>query len=211
MPSETTPPRLLIATTNRDKLREIREMLAGAPVEIVTLEEWTDVAPPDETGATFADNALLKAEYYAAATGYPTVAEDSGLEIDALDGAPGVHSARFGGPDSTYLEKFALIYRQLRERNGTTDSAARFVCALAYVENGAAVFTARGTIEGRIAREPRGIAGFGYDPIFFYPPFGCTLSEAGPRKSEVSHRADAFAQLRQFLVTRHAPTQNADA
>src|SRR6185295_19293873 len=107
-------PRLAVATTNRGKLREIEQLLVGVPFELVTLAEWPDVAAPEETGRTFVENARAKALYYAARTGELTVAEDSGLEIDALGGAPGVESARFGGPDSSYAEKFDLIYSRLR-------------------------------------------------------------------------------------------------
>jgi XTP/dITP diphosphohydrolase len=194
-------PRLAVATTNRGKLREIAEMLKGLPLEIVTLADWPDVGPPEENGRTFAENARLKALYYAAHTGELTVAEDSGLEIDELGGAPGIESARFGGPDSTYAEKFDLIYSRLRA-NGPCDAAgspARFVCALALVQDGRILFESRGVVEGRIAPEPRGNGGFGYDPIFFYPPFGCTLAEAGDRKAAVSHRGEAFRALRGFL------------
>src|SRR5436190_21825619 len=121
--------RLLVATTNPHKVEEIRRVLDGADVEIATLDRWPVVVPPDETGRTFEENARAKAEYYARATGELTVAEDSGLEIDALGGAPGVHSARFGGVDTTYPEKFELIYDALRAAGAAT-SSARFVCAL---------------------------------------------------------------------------------
>jgi len=187
-----------VATTNGHKVREIRELLDGAPIELVTLAAWPDVAAPEETGSTFGENARAKARYYAAATGELTVAEDSGLEIDALDGAPGVESARYGGVDSSYPEKFALIYDALRRR-GAADSAARFVCAVALARGGEILFETRGTVEGRIAAEPRGTGGFGYDPIFFYPPYGETLAEAGDRKSAVSHRGAAFRTLRAYL------------
>jgi XTP/dITP diphosphohydrolase len=190
---------LLVATTNAGKLREIRELLAGAGLDIVTLEGRPPMPAPPETGLTFAENARAKARYYAAATGLMTVAEDSGLEIDALGGVPGVESARFGGPDSSYPEKFALIYRALQAA-GAPESGARFVCALALAEGDRVIFEARGTVEGRIAPEPRGQGGFGYDPIFYYPPFGSTLAEAAARKAEVSHRAQAFRKLRQFLL-----------
>ena len=187
-----------MATTNGHKVREIRELLDGAPIELVTLAAWPDVAAPEETGSTFGENARAKARYYAAATGELTVAEDSGLEIDALDGAPGVESARYGGVDSSYPEKFALIYDALRRR-GAADSAARFVCAVALARGGEILFETRGTVEGRIAAEPRGTGGFGYDPIFFYPPYGETLAEAGHRKAAVSHRGAAFRTLRAYL------------
>lgn len=192
--------RLLVATTNEGKLREIRELLAGLPVELETLADYPELVAPEETGVTFAENARLKALYYANATGRLTVAEDSGLEIDALGGAPGVESARFGGADSSYPEKFALIYRALGEA-GAAESTGRFVCALAVAHQGAIAFEARGVIEGSIARAPRGEGGFGYDPIFFYPPFGQTLAEAGSRKSAVSHRGQAFRQLRSWLAS----------
>ncbi len=189
---------LLIATTNRGKLREVATLLAGVAYDLVTLAAWPDVRAPEETGATFDQNARAKALYYAAQTGALTVAEDSGLEIDALGGVPGVESARFGGADTTYPEKFALIYEALRA-GGAATSSARFVCALALARPGAIVFETRGTIEGRIAPEPRGDGGFGYDPIFFYPPFGRTLAEVGARKSTVSHRGQAFRALRAYL------------
>ena len=190
--------RLLLATTNRGKLDEIRALLEGLPVEPLTLDEVGVTDPAVELGATFAENARLKAADYARRTGLLAVAEDSGLEIDALGGAPGVRSARFGGPDCPYQERFRLIAEQL-QCAGAPGSTARFTCALALADPTGIVFEARGTVEGRIAPEPRGEGGFGYDPIFFYPPFGCTLAEAGDRKSSVSHRGQAFRQLRAFL------------
>jgi len=192
-------PVLVVATTNRGKLKEIGAVLAGVPVELRTLADFPAVAAPEETGRSFAENARLKALYYASHTRELTVAEDSGLEIDALDGAPGVESARFGGEQSSYPEKFALLYDALRARKASS-MTARFVCALALVRNGDVIFETRGTVEGDIAPEPRGGGGFGYDPIFFYPPFGCTLAEAtGEQKGSVSHRGKAFRSLAGFL------------
>ena len=191
--------RLVVATTNQGKLKEIAMLLEGAPIELVTLADYPPVEPPEETGRTFAENAQLKARFYATHTGELTVAEDSGLEIDALDGAPGVESARFGGAGSTYPQKFTLLYDALR-RKRTATSPARFVCALALAKDGDLLFQTRGTVEGEIAPEPKGTGGFGYDPIFFYPPYGCTLAEAGDRKSAVSHRGEAFGRLRSYLV-----------
>jgi XTP/dITP diphosphohydrolase len=190
-----------VATTNLGKLREIRELLAGIPVQLLTLADVPPVEPPDETGATFEENARLKALYYARHAGIATVAEDSGLEIDALDGAPGVYSARYGGEHSTYPEKFALI-ESLLAKVPARPRTARFVCALALATPSGVRFETRGTVEGEIAPEARGTGGFGYDPIFFYPPFDCTLAEAGPRKSEVSHRARAFSELARYLARR---------
>ena len=190
--------RLLVATTNRGKLREIKAILAGIAFDLVTLDRWPDIQTPDETGRTFDDNARAKALYYAGCTGELTVAEDSGLEIDALGGAPGVESARFGGVETTYPEKFTLIYEALRARGAPT-STARFVCALALARPGTLVFETRGTVEGRIAPAPKGTDGFGYDPIFLYPPFAQTLAEMGTRKMDVSHRGHAFRALRAYL------------
>ena len=189
---------LVVATTNPDKVREIREILAGLPITLLTLSDFAPVAPPTETGTTFQENARQKALFYARVTGATVVAEDSGLEVDALGGAPGVQSARYGGEDATYAEKFALLYESLRQVGAAT-STARFVCALTVADPDAVVFEARGTVEGSIAPEPRGVGGFGYDPIFFYPPFDCTLAEAGQRKHQVSHRAQAFRELRRML------------
>jgi XTP/dITP diphosphohydrolase len=190
---------LLLATSNRHKLAEIRELLKDVQFELTTLADYPPVEAPEETGRTFVDNARLKALYYAARTGQLVVAEDSGLEIEALDGAPGVESARFGGIGTPYPEKFVLIYRALRERNAT-GSRARFVSALALASNDAILFERCGIVEGRVAAEPAAGGGFGYDPIFFYPPFGCTFAEAGDAKSAVSHRAEAFRALRAFLM-----------
>lgn len=189
---------LLIATTNAHKLAEIRPLLAGLPIRIETLDQRSGLAAPEETGTTFAENARLKAACYSERTGLWAAAEDSGLEIDALDGAPGVLSARFGG--ARYTEKFAAIYEQLRAR-GADGSAARFVCAVAVADGPRIVFEARGVVEGRLAPEPAGAAGFGYDPIFFYPPYGRTLAEVSPEeKAAVSHRGQAFRALRDFLA-----------
>jgi XTP/dITP diphosphohydrolase len=193
--------RLVVATTNRGKIGEIARLLDGAPVSLLTLADFPDVTPPEENGKTFAENARLKALFYAKHTGELTVAEDSGLEIDALGGAPGIESARFGGVDASYPQKFALLYDALRQRKAV-GSTARFVCALALARDGEVVFETRGTVEGQIAPEPRGTGGFGYDPIFFYPPYGCTLAEAGDRKAAVSHRGEAFRKLRDYLTTR---------
>ena len=192
--------RILLATTNPGKVREIRDLLAGLPVEIVGLEAFRDLPAPVEQGATFAENARQKALYYAGRTGLTAVAEDSGLEIDALGGAPGVESARHGGADTTYPEKFRLIYEAL-ERVAVQTSPARFVCAVALAERDRIEFEATGVVEGAIAPEPSGSGGFGYDPIFFYPPFNCTLAEVSrERKSQVSHRGAAFRRLRAFLA-----------
>jgi XTP/dITP diphosphohydrolase len=193
--------RLLVATTNPNKVKEIRRVLDGADVELITLEGWPDLVAPEETGRTFEDNARLKATYYARATGQVTVAEDSGIEIDALGGVPGVESARYAGEETSYPEKFARLYAAL-DRTGTRDSAARFVCALAMASPDAILFEARGVIEGRVAHEPAGSGGFGYDPFFFYPLYGRTLGQVTPEeKLAVSHRGQAFRKLREYLAS----------
>jgi XTP/dITP diphosphohydrolase len=189
--------KLLIATTNPGKIREIHGILSGAPVVLATLEDFPRLPEPEETGATFAENARLKARYYSEQLGLPAVADDSGLEIDALGGAPGVHSARWHGTD--YATKFAVIYRELGSR-GLVTSPARFVAQIAVAHADVILFEAIGVVEGEIAPEPRGQYGFGYDPIFFFPPYGCTLGEVdGERKAAVSHRGQAFRELRAWL------------
>ena len=191
--------KLVVATTNQGKLREINAILKSAPVELVMLDAFPDIPEPEEPGDTFAENARLKALYYAAATGLPSVADDSGLEIAALGNAPGVHSARWYGSD--YAVKFERIYELLRER-GIASSAARFVCNVALAHDGRILYETAGTVEGTIAPEPKGTNGFGYDPIFFYPPFGVTLGELDlDRKGTLSHRGKAFRALRDYLST----------
>lgn len=228
-------PRLLIATTNPDKLREIRRVLADVPVDLVSLRDLPAVPDPQETGATFQENARLKARYYDASlsararadlppsryalrrvspelgisgsgggkvgpyTAAYTVAEDSGLVIDALGGEPGVYSARFHRPDASYPERFAEIYRRLAEQPAAP-RRARFVCALAVIRDGELVYETTGRVEGEIAPAPRGTRGFGYDPIFYYPPYGGTLAEVTEEdKLRIAHRGQAFRNLARWL------------
>ena len=193
-----------MATTNPGKVREIRRALGDLPLTLATLEAF-DVEAPEETGTTFAENAGLKARAYANATGLPTVAEDSGLAIDALGGRPGVESARY--PGETYADKFANLYRELEPH--ARPWTARFVCALAFVEAAGhgtlPTFTCQTTVEGEIAPAAHGAHGFGYDPVFFYPPYGRTLGEVtDEEKLVVSHRGKAFAQFRAWLADRVA-------
>ena len=198
--------KLVVATTNPGKLREIADILSELSrddgprrIELVPLQDYPGLAEPEETGATFAENARLKALYYARATGLPSVADDSGLEIAALDNAPGVHSARWHGTD--YAVKFRKIY-ELLDARGARGSAARFVCRVALATPERIIFESEGVVSGVIADEPKGTNGFGYDPIFYYPPFGCTLAEIDlDRKATVSHRGRAFAELREYLRT----------
>jgi XTP/dITP diphosphohydrolase len=193
--------RLLLATTNAGKLREIRRVLEGLPIDIVSLADRAPIPEPAETGQTFAENARQKALAYWRAAGLPTVAEDSGLAIDALGGRPGVESARY--PGATYPDKFTNLYRELAGH--PRPWTARFVCALAFVHTGAApAFECEAAVEGEIAASPAGTNGFGYDPVFFYPPYGATLGEVDDaRKLAVAHRGKAFRQFRSWLEARH--------
>jgi XTP/dITP diphosphohydrolase len=189
---------ILIATTNPGKIREIRSILNGLPVGFTVLADFPAVPEPEETGQTFAENALLKARYYADAVRQPTVAEDSGLVIDAIGGRPGVASARY--PGTTYPDKFAGLYRELAGHPRPWH--ARFVCALAFVTPQAPepLFACEATVEGEVAQPPRGQYGFGYDPLFYYPPYGSTLGEVtDEKKLAIAHRGKAFRQFRVWL------------
>ena len=199
------PQTFLVATTNAGKVREIRQVLASLPITIKTLQDFPRVAEPEETAATFAGNALLKAEYYATACGCPTVAEDSGLANDALGGLPGVESARY--PGATYPDKFQNLYRELAGH--PRPWTARYVCSLAFVDrpgSGQAeppvLFTCEDTVEGEIWPEPIGAGGFGYDPIFYYPSFQTTFGNVSDaRKLTVAHRGKAFRHFADWLKT----------
>jgi XTP/dITP diphosphohydrolase len=193
--------RLLIATTNPNKLREIRPLLADVPCELITLADVAPVAEPEESATTFWENARIKALAYAHATGLTTVAEDSGLAIDAMNGEPGVHSARFMGANTTYPDRFEEIFRRLEGR----PRAARFITALAVARGNEILFETETTVEGEVASSPAGRHGFGYDPIFFYPPLNVTTAQLPDRdKAVISHRARAFRDLRRWLLSADA-------
>lgn len=193
--------KLLLATTNPDKVREIRPLLAGLPIDVITLADVAAVPEPEETGTTFWENARIKALAYAAATNHIAVAEDSGLEIDALGGEPGVQSARFLGREVSYAARFEEISRRL----GSKPRAARFVTALTVAGGQEILFETEASIEGLIAAKAVGDHGFGYDPIFFYPPLGCTTAQLiDADKAVVSHRARAFRDLHRWLTTKSA-------
>lgn len=181
------------ATSNPGKLREFQ--LAAPDFDIRLLP--VRVEPPEETGATFEENAALKALYYSQYSDGYLFADDSGLEVDALGGAPGVQSARFAGPDAKDQDNNELLLRRLADK---PDRTARFVCVIALVNNGQLVRTFRGSVEGRILKEARGSGGFGYDPLFFHEPFGCTFGEAPiGDKMKVSHRAQALDAMFTYL------------
>jgi XTP/dITP diphosphohydrolase len=198
-----TPPThritLVIATGNRGKFNEIAALLEDLKVRILPLDRVGPVVVPPESGDSFQENARLKAVTVARATGYLSLADDSGLEVDALGGAPGVLSARFGGTDLTDADRCRLLLDKLigvpPERR-----TARFRCAVAVAEPGGAVHVTAGTCEGRIATSPQGSHGFGYDPIFEVPALGRTLAEVGPDvKNRLSHRAQAVRAARVIL------------
>ena len=196
---------LLVATTNPGKLREIRQVMSEVPIRLVSLADLPPIEEPEETGTTFEENARLKAHYYSTRSGLWTVAEDSGLVIDALDGEPGVKSARFLRADATYPERFAEIYRRL-DAQRDKPRTARFVAALATVENGKVICETTGVVEGAIADAPRGSGGFGYDPIFLYPPYGRTLAEVTePEKVGVAHRGIAFRHFADWINSQEKP------
>jgi XTP/dITP diphosphohydrolase len=193
---------VLLASQNKGKLGEMRQLVAGLPLRVVGPAELGIRESPDETGSTYLENASLKARYYAARSGLLTIADDSGLSVDALRGGPGLYSSRFGGEGAGDADRNVLLLSLLEgvplERRG-----ARFTSAVVAALEGEILFEAVETVEGRISAQPRGRNGFGYDPLFFYPPFGRTFGEVSPEeKARVSHRGKAFARLKQFLVAR---------
>ena len=185
------------ATGNPGKLREFR--LAGEllNVDVEALPDLKSISAPEETGATFEENACLKAAYYSRFAPGLLFADDSGLAVDALDGAPGVYSARYAGEHATDEANNQLVLERMA---GHTDRTARFVCVIALAKGGEVVETFRGEVEGELLREARGPAGFGYDPLFYYPPFGCSFGEVdGERKFGVSHRGNAVRAMLAYL------------
>lgn len=196
--------KLYCATTNPGKLREFRLAAErfGGGIEIEALPGLERIEPPEEHGKTFEENAIAKAVYYSRYAPGLLFADDSGLEVDALGGAPGVRSARYAGPGATDEENNRLLIERLR---GVEDRTARFVCVVALAERGRLVRTFRGTVEGRVLEAPRGENGFGYDPLFYYPPFGCTLAEvSGEKKLSVSHRGKALEAMLAWLAEQRA-------
>jgi XTP/dITP diphosphohydrolase len=191
---------LVVATANRGKLKEISALLRGLGANILPLDRVGPVEVPPESGDSFQENARLKATAVSAAVGHLAIADDSGLEVDAMGGEPGVHSARFGGLGKTDADRCRLVLERLAgvppERR-----TARFRCVIAVAEPGGNVHFAEGTCEGRIAFALRGTRGFGYDPIFEVPSLGRTLAEVGPAvKNRLSHRAHAIRAARPVLA-----------
>jgi XTP/dITP diphosphohydrolase len=191
--------RLLLATHNKGKKAEYAELLQGLDVELVTLADLGITATISEDGKTFAENARLKASGYARATGLLTLADDSGLEVSALQGAPGVYTARYGGEGLGDEGRYRLL---LHELQGVPDErrTARFRCVIALAWPSGRIELTEGTCEGRIAHEPRGEHGFGYDPVFYLEEYGCTMAELPAEvKNRISHRARAAVAAREVL------------
>ena len=192
-------PRLVVATLNRAKGRELLELLGDVPWEVALLADTPGATLPEETGTTYTDNALIKARAGARATGSTALADDSGIEVDVLDGGPGLYSARWGGHGLDDAGRNALMLERLRgvpaERR-----TARYRCVIAIVDPGGRERVVEGTCEGVIAETPRGAGGFGYDPIFFFPPLGATFGEVSAEaKHRVSHRGIAARAARALL------------
>ena len=183
---------LLVATTNPGKLREIRELMADVPVSLVCLADVPPVAEPEETGATFEENAALKACAAAERSGLLALSDDSGLVVPALGGAPGIYSARWAGPGRDFFRAMERVHRELGDR----DRNAHFVAVLALAWPDGEIATFRGEVHGRLVWPPRGGRGFGYDPMFVPDGYELTFGEIDPdEKHRISHRARAFEKL----------------
>ena len=191
---------LLIATSNPGKLQEYRELLDGLPVTLLDLRDVGIHEPVEETGTTFEENARLKAETYARLSGLLTLADDSGLEVDALGGEPGLHSARYGGPGLDDADRCRLLLQNLAA-TAPAERTARFVCVIALAGNNRETVTVEGTIDGLVGYEPHGEFGFGYDPIFILPDRNCTMAEIEPEeKNRISHRGQAAQKIVPYVA-----------
>ncbi|MDY6952034.1 MAG: XTP/dITP diphosphatase [Thermodesulfobacteriota bacterium] len=186
---------LVLATKNPGKTREIEELLKDFPVTIKNLEDFGPIPDVKEDGATFDDNAFKKASFTAKVLGFPALADDSGLEVEALGGAPGIHSARYAGPSATDRERMAKL---LQEMKGKTNRAAAFMCVISIAVPSGVALTYEGRCEGLIAEAPAGENGFGYDPVFYYPPLKKTFAQlSAEEKNRVSHRGTALAEVKE--------------
>lgn len=194
--------KIIFATTNQNKVREVKMMMQDFDVELCTMKDAGIAVDIVEDGATFEENAVIKAKTIMEMTGEIALADDSGLEVDYLDGAPGIYSARFLGEDTSYDIKNQYIIDRLKEVKGK-DRSARFVCAMAAAFPDGEVLTCRGTIEGLIAYEQKGKNGFGYDPIVYVPEYEMTTGEMAPElKNSISHRGKALEQMKEILSRR---------
>jgi XTP/dITP diphosphohydrolase len=192
--------RIYCATTNPGKLREFQLGGLRAGFDVQPLPGLSALEAPEETGVTFAENAAIKAIYYSRfAAAFPVFVDDSGLAVEALGGAPGVWSARYAGPDADDDANNRLV---LERMHGKVDRRARFVCVIALAQAGELLETFEGVVEGELLDAPRGTGGFGYDPLFYYPPLGCTTAEAtAEQKLSISHRGHALEKLFTYLAT----------
>jgi len=198
-------PRLLLATTNKGKAAEYRDLLEGLDLEIVTLDQAGISREADEIYNTFEENARHKAAFYAELGGLLTLADDSGLEVDALNGEPGVRSSRYAGDNATDADRVDFLLNKLKDVP-QQDRRARFRCVIAVARPGGAVATAEGICDGYIAVEPRGSNGFGYDPVFYVPEYDKTIAELPPEiKNRISHRGRAAVRARRLLAEMSAP------
>ena len=196
--------KLIFATSNQGKMKDIREILKDLDVEVLSLKGAGIAADIVEDGKTFEENALIKARTIRDLTGYMVLADDSGLEVDALNKEPGIYSARYMGEDTSYDIKNKNIIERLDGLAGD-ERSARFVCVIAAAFPDGTEETRRGTIEGQIGFEIAGENGFGYDPIFYIPEFGCTTAELSPeQKNEVSHRGKALRKMKEIIEQRIA-------
>jgi XTP/dITP diphosphohydrolase len=192
-------PLLVVATLNPHKGRELLGLLGAVPFQTSLLSEFPGAQLPEETGQTYAENALVKARTAARLTGAVALGDDSGLEVDALGGAPGLHTARFGGPGLSDRQRWELLLARLRDVPPARRTA-RFRCVIALAGRARGEQVVEGVVEGLIAEAPRGSGGFGYDPVFFYPPLGRTFGEiSDEEKRRVSHRGKALDAARRLL------------
>lgn len=199
---ETKMKKIIFATTNQNKVREVNMMMKDFDVELCTMKDAGVDVDIVEDGTTFEENAVIKAKTIMEMTGEIALADDSGLEVDYLDGAPGIYSARFLGEDTSYDIKNNYIIDKLKDVKGK-ERSARFVCAMAVVFPDGEVITCKGTIEGLIAYEQKGNNGFGYDPIVYVPEYEMTTGEMAPElKNSISHRGRALEQMKEILARK---------
>lgn len=191
--------KIVFATTNEGKVKEIKEILAGFPIEVVSMKEMNITADVEENGATFEENSLIKAREVSKITGLPAMADDSGLEVDYLNGEPGIYSARYLGRDTDYNYKNNYIIEKLKNAKDE-ERSARFVCVISLVLPDGREFVKKGVMEGRIAYEIKGENGFGYDPVFYLPEYGMTSAElSGEEKNKISHRGKALGAMKELI------------
>ncbi|MGP1404783.1 MAG: XTP/dITP diphosphatase [Catonella sp.] len=192
--------KIVFATTNEGKVKEIKEILEGFPVEVVSMKEMNITTDIEENGTTFEENSLIKAREISKLTGLPALADDSGLEVDYLNGEPGIYSARYLGKDTDYNYKNNYIIDRLKEAEDK-ERSARFICVISLVLPDGREFVKKGVMEGRIGYEIKGENGFGYDPIFYLPEYGKTSAElSSDEKNKISHRGKALRAMKEVIA-----------